>query len=208
MSLYDVTATLGPGLPAYEGEPGPALERIAAVASGDPATVSVVRMGVHSGTHVDAPAHLFPGGAGADTLSLDAMLGPAEVIALDVASVIMAADLQSRVPPGAERLLLKTRNGLLWDRPGFQTDYVGLAPDAAVWLVRQGVRLVGIEYLSIEPYHTPGLPAHRTLLQAGVVVLEGLDLRAVPPGPVLLHCLPIKLEGADGAPARVVLTTP
>jgi arylformamidase len=106
---------------------------------------------------------------------------------------------------GAERLLLKTGNGSLWDDPAFRRDFVALAPAAATWLVHQGVRLVGIDYVSVDPYDAEAAPVHLTLLKAGIVILEGLDLRAVPPGEYDLAALPIKLEDADGAPARVVL---
>jgi arylformamidase len=205
VSLLDVTITLDRSLPTYEEEPGPIVARLASVAEGDEATVSSLFLGVHSGTHVDAPVHLIPGAGGVEDLPLEAMIGPAVVVELGASSVIGAEHLANAVPPGTQRLLLKTRNSQLWEKPGFQTDFVGLRPDAARWIVDQGIRLVGIDYLSIEPYGTAGLPAHRTLLQAGVVILEGLDLRWAPSGLVTLHCLPIKLTGADGAPARVVL---
>jgi arylformamidase len=207
MRIYDISVALGPELPTYDdAEPGPTLEPFAALERGDPANVSVLRLGVHSGTHVDAPCHFFPAGAGVDAVPLERLVGPALVVAFAAPEAIRAADLDAAgIPPGTRRLLCKTRNGALWERAGFQRDFVFLAPDAADWLLARGVELIGIDYLSIERYGSPDFAVHRRLLQAGVVILEGLDLRAVPPGPYLLAALPLKLAGADGAPTRAVL---
>ncbi len=194
------------GMIVYDGDPPVRIERVMEIARGDLANVSGMEMGAHTGTHVNAPLHFVEGGAGADRLPLDALIGPAVVVdAWAATSDIDAAALAAlKIPPGTERLLLRTRNGDLWARDEFTRDYVGVADDAARELVAMGVRLLGIDYLSIAPSADPA-PTHRTLLEAGVVVVEGLDLRGAPPGRYDLVCLPLRLEGADGSPARALL---
>ena len=194
------------GMVVYDGDPEVRIERVMEIARGDLANLSRMELGTHTGTHVDAPLHFVDGGAGADRLPLDALVGPAVVAdARGAPGDIDAAALAALgVPPGTERLLLRTRNGDLWDRGAFTRDYAGVADDAARELVAMGVRLLGIDYLSIAPSADPA-PTHRRLLEAGVVVVEGLDLRAAPAGRYELVCLPLRIEGADGAPARALL---
>ena len=175
----------------YPGDPEVRLERVSSIAGGDVVNLSRLDLGVHSGTHVDAPLHFVDGGPSVETLPLDVLVGPCVVVeGLDPAAV----------PPGAERVLFKTPNSRLWDRDEFSEDFVALDAEAARPLVAAGVRLVGIDYLSIGDEE-----AHRILLGAGVVAVEGLDLREVEPGEYRLVCAPLKLEGAEGAPARVLL---
>jgi arylformamidase len=205
MAIYDVTVRLKDGMVTWDGEPGPVCRPIKQIGvGGEPARVSLLTVGTHCGTHVDAPAHFIPGGAGVDALPLEALVGPCRVVEVKATPLIRPADLDATAV-GARRLLLKTRSGALWDEPVFRRDYVALAPEAADWLVAHGVLLVGIDYLSVDPYDADPFAVHLTLLRAGVVVLEGLDLRQVPPGAYDLAALPLKLDGADGAPARVVL---
>ena len=194
------------GMVVYDGDPQVRIERVMEIARGDLANLSRMELGTHTGTHVDAPLHFVDGGAGADRLPLDALVGPAIVAdARGAPGDVDAAALAALgVPPGTERLLLRTRNGDLWDRGAFTRDFAGVADDAARELVAMGVRLLGIDYLSIAPSADPA-PTHRTLLEAGVVVVEGLDLRAAPGGAYELVCLPLRIEGADGAPARALL---
>ena len=194
------------GMVVYDGDPEVRIERVMEIARGDLANLSRMELGTHTGTHVDAPLHFVDGGAGADRLPLDALVGPAIVAdARGAPGDVDAAALAALgVPPGTERLLLRTRNGDLWDRGAFTRDFAGVADDAARELVAMGVRLLGIDYLSIAPSADPA-PTHRTLLEAGVVVVEGLDLRAAPGGAYELVCLPLRIEGADGAPARALL---
>ena len=188
----------------YPGDPELHLERVLAIARGDPANVSRLDFGVHSGTHVDAPNHFLDGEPGVDSVPLDVLVGPAQVV--DGASLpreVSASALQSlAIPDAAERLLLKTRNSALWERDSFSEDFVSLDESGARWLVERGVRLIGIDYLSIGDE-----AAHKVLLRAGVVPLEGLDLRRVEPGSYRLICLPLRIEGSDGGPARVLLET-
>jgi arylformamidase len=205
MPIYDVTVTLRTGMPTWEGEPGPECRPIKRIGvDGETAQVSLLTVGTHTGTHVDAPSHFIPGGRTVEELPLDAMVGPCRVVEVSARPLVEPIDLLPGAV-GARRLLLKTPSGDLWSEPGFQREFVALSPDAATWLVAQGVLLVGIDYLSIDPYDAEPAAAHLTLLGAGVVVLEGLDLRSVPAGEYDLAALPLKLAGADGAPARVVL---
>ncbi len=180
MEVIDVTVPIRPGMPVYPGDPAVRTELAAAIARGDAYNVTRLDFGVHTGTHVDAPAHVIDGAPGVDALPLDALVGPAEVVGFPGAL------------PDAARVLLRTAgSGVTLTRPDAET------------LVAQGVLLVGIDGPTIG-----GEDVHRTLLGAGVVVLEGLDLRAVQPGEWELLCLPLKLAGADGAPARVLLRRP
>jgi arylformamidase len=173
----------------------------------DGAAVSRLCLGTHTGTHVDPPSHFIRGGSGVDRMPLDAMIGPCSVRRFDERFEITAEQLEAaRIPDGATRLLLATPSAALWDAPGFHTNYTGLSLGGAQWCLRRGIRLVGIDYLSIERVDSPtAWQTHLTLLGAGVVILEGLDLRAAPEGEYELVCLPLKLQDGDGAPARAVL---
>jgi arylformamidase len=208
-TIIDISVAVHAGLATYPGNPTPSVTPVLRIGAGDSSNVSELRLGTHAGTHVDPPAHFFDGALAADALPLDALVGPATVLDLTrVERAVTPADLDAAgFPPGAERVLLRTRNSARWREPGaaFDRDYVSLAPDAARLLVERGVRLVGIDALSIEGFGAPGRPTHRTLLAAGVVIVEGLDLSNAAAGDYLLVCLPLKLVGADGAPARAVL---
>jgi len=206
MAIYDVSVPLRPGMPTYAGEPGPALEFLKLIARGDSANVSALSLGSHTGTHVDAPHHFLDGESTVESMSLEALVGPAQVMEFAEARHITVEDLAARViPPEPGRLLLKTPNGRFWDDDEFHTDFAGLTGEAARWLVERGFVLVGIDYLSIEQFHSPTHEVHKTLLGAGIVIVEGLDLRAVPSGVYTMACAPLKVVGADGAPARVFL---
>jgi len=186
----------------YPGDPEVHTERVASIAKGDVANITRIDLGVHTGTHVDAPLHFIDGAPGADRLALDALIGPAHVIdatALD-ADIDAGALAELAIPESAERVLFKTRNSELWNRETFSGEYIRFVESGAQRLVASGVRLVGIDYLSVGDE-----AAHKVLLGAGVVPVEGLDLRHVDPGPYRLVCMPLKLVGSDGAPARVVL---
>jgi arylformamidase len=204
-TIFDVTASLWSGMPTWDGEPGPELRPIKQIGvDGEAAQISTLTIGTHCGTHVDAPSHFIPGAGGVESLPLDALVGPCRVVETLASPLIRPADLDP-IAVGARRLLLKTASGSFWGDPTFRRDFVALAPAAADWLVAHGVRLVGIDYLSVDPYDAEPAAVHLTLLAAGVVVLEGLDLREAPPGEYDLAALPLKLPGVDGAPARVVL---
>jgi arylformamidase len=206
MEIIDISVAIQPGMIVYEGDPDVFMERVKTIAGGSSANVSRLDFGVHSGTHIDAPVHFIDGARGAETLPLDALIGPVVVADATAATDHLDASAIERlaIPPGTERLIIKTRNSALWDRALFSPDFVGITGDAASLLVVRGVRLVGIDYLSIGPKGN-GVPTHVALLEAGVVILEGLDLRGVEPGLYDLACLPLKIVGSDGAPCRAVL---
>lgn len=198
MRLIDVSVPIRTGMVTYPGDPTVSVERVASLAAGDVVNLSRIEMGLHSGTHVDAPGHFIDGGQGVDEVALDALIGPCEVVALDsldAASVAAAVE-------GVERVLFRTPNSELWGRDTFAEDFLSLDGDSARVLVERGVRLVGVDYLSVGDEE-----AHHALLGAGVVVVEGLDLRGVEPGPYELICLPLRVVGSDGAPARAVLVS-
>jgi len=203
--IYDVSVPIYPGMAVWPGDAKVVLESVRSQEEGSRATVSNIHMGLHTGTHVDAPRHFIPGGRGVESLALDALVGPAWVAELGAVGAITAQDLaRAGMPEAAQRLLLKTPNSALWARPGFSQDFAHLTPDAARWVVERGLRLVGVDYLSVEAFGGDG-STHTILLSAGVVVLEGLDLSAVKGGWYTLYCLPLKVLGGDGAPARTVL---
>ncbi len=212
VAVYDVSVPIAPGrVPVWPGDPEPVLERFLKMEEGQPANVSRFGGCVHLGTHIDAPRHFIADGPTAESLPWDALLGEAWVVDLThVEGHITAAVLEAAaLPPEARRVLFKTRNSAWWaaQDPRFHPDYTALTADAAAWLVARGVRLVGVDYLSVAPFDDP-VPTHRTLLAAEVVVIETLDLSAVPAGRYDLCCLPLKLVGSDGAPARVLLRLP
>jgi arylformamidase len=206
MPLLDVSVRLSDRLPTYPGNPPWEYLPVKRVARGDSSNVSALHLGTHTGTHVDAPRHFFDTGPGVDELPLDVLIGPARVAHFPGVRAVGAAELAAAGLDGVTRLLLRTDNSDLWARDGdFTPQFVYLAEDGARLLADRGVRLVGVDYLSVERYKAPGAPTHHALLGAGLVVVEGLDLSAVTPGDYELLCLPLKVAGGDGAPARVIL---
>jgi arylformamidase len=196
MTIIDISVPVRTGMVTYPGDPEVRLERVKAIADGESANISKLDLGVHSGTHVDAPLHFIDGADAADELPLNVLNGPCEVVeaaALDESAV-------GAIPEGAERVLFKTPNSELWVQDTFPERFEQLDGAAARALVERGVRLVGVDYLSVGDED-----AHRVLLGAGVVPVEGLDLRGVEPGSYELYCLPLRLVGSDGAPARAIL---
>ncbi len=204
--MWDVTVTIDSTVPTYLGDPSFKRRVVQAIADGKPADVSLLTLSAHTGTHVDAPSHLIPGGKTVDALDLTAMVGLARVVEFDAPGAITAEFLKGIDSLSAdERILFKTRNSSLWKKQVFAEDYVGLSVDAAEWLIAKGVRLVGIDYLSIDAPGDANLPVHRALLANDVVVVESLNLMQVSEGHYQLVCLPMKVGGSEGAPARVIL---
>lgn len=208
MKIYDISLTVTPSLPVWPGDPAVVIERVTKMEEGAHNNVSRLAMGAHTGTHVDAPYHFIADGKTIESLALDTLTGPASVVEIPAeCKLVSAAELKAAgVVPGMERLLLKTGNNRYWGTPGlpFQKGFVAVSPDGADYLVSCGVRLVGIDYYSIAPFGD-SVPTHRALLGAEVVVLEGINLSAITPGTYQLYCLPVKLGGSDGAPARAIL---
>lgn len=205
MKLIDVSVPLDALLPTYPNNTPFTLEPIKRMARGDSSNVSTLHMSAHTGTHVDAPCHFFDTGAGTEALRLDLLIGRARVIELDSRTGIAAEDLESLDLSDDIRVLFKTHNSRLWGSPEFHTNYVGVTESGAKHLVAHGIQVVGVDYLSVEQFRNPGAPAHHVLLGAGTIVIEGLDLRDVGPGLYDMFCLPLRVVGSDGAPARVVL---
>lgn len=208
VDIIDVSVSLGDGLPVWPGSPGVSTRPLLRRADGDIANASELRTDVHCGTHVDAPRHFVDDGATIDQLSLSSLNGPALVVELPTAvESIGAADLATAVgPQRVERLLLKTRNS---DRPElyqspFWEEYSALAPDGAMWMREREVRVVGIDYLSIQRFNDPP-DTHEILLHAGIAIVEGLNLAPIAPGWHELICMPILINGAEAAPARAAL---
>jgi arylformamidase len=203
--LIDVSVPLQSGLPTYPGNPEFELQAVKRIAEGGSSNVSRLILGTHSGTHVDAPRHFFEQGTGVDHLSLDLLVGRARVVAMTRRGGIGEPDLAEAGLREDIRVLLKTPNSALWNSDRFHEDYTYLTEAGARYLVQQGVKVVGIDYLSVEQFKKAGAPAHHTLLSQGVVIIEGLNLAEADPGMYEMYCLPLRIAGADGAPARVVL---
>lgn len=208
MKIYDISLTISPDLVVWPGDPKIELERVAKIEEGANHNGSQMgRISVHMGTHVDAPFHFVPEGTTVETLPLDILIGSAQVVELpDAKEINVEALTGAGIQKGVERVLFKTRNSTFWAKqlPDFQPDFVGVTADGAEFLVWQGIKLVGLDYLSIAPYHR-SKETHQILLKHDVVVVEGLNLSEVPAGTYQLCCLPLKLKGSDGAPARAVL---
>lgn len=202
----DISVPIEPDIATFPGDPPFRIELAAAIARGDVCNVSRIDMGAHTGTHLDAPVHFIDGAPASESIPLDAGVGPAWVVdARGLKGTITADDIAAfAIPAGESRLLFRTPNSGLWARRGFSDAFIGLDEGAARLLAEHGIRLVGADYLSIAPFGNPG-PTHRALLAAGVVILEGIDLRGVAPGPVDLLCLPLRLAGSDGVPARALV---
>jgi len=208
VKVFDVSIPIRPDMHVWPGIDPPESKLIFSHANGDGADVTQFSMVVHTGTHVDAPRHFIADGGKVKDMNLEDMVGPAYVGYLPDVDIITAADLeQLPIPAGCERLLLKTKNSQIWQKglEGFQMKYVYLSHDASSWIVDHGIRLVGVDYLSVDEVETTDSIAHLTILGSGVVIIEGVVLTDVEPGEYQLYCLPLKLENAEGSPARVIL---
>ncbi len=203
--LLDVSVPLTAGMPAYPGNPDFELQPVKRIAEGNSSNVSRLVMGTHTGTHVDAPRHFIEDGAGVDALSLDLLIGRARVVDIPKRGGIGVEELAAIGLREDIRLLIKTPNSALWNGEGFHQDYTYVTEEGAKYLVDQGVKVVGVDYLSVEQFKKAGAPAHRALLSQGVVIIEGLNLSEAEPGMYEMYCLPLRVAGGDGAPARVIL---
>ena len=207
MRIYDVTLTISPEMVVWPGDPRIVTERVQKIEDGAGANVTRLALSAHTGTHVDAPFHFLPDGSTVESLSLKLLTGRAYVVHLpDVDQITKEAVDKADIPPRTRRVLFKTRNSDHWakNHQEFNPNYVALSPEAAVALIQRGVKLVGVDYLSVAPFEDV-TPTHTVLLEAGVVIVEGLDLSRVPAGRYTLYCLPLKILGSDGAPARAML---
>ena len=208
MPLFDISLLISSNLPVWPGDPSIQINKLSDMANGDVCNVTHISMGVHAGTHVDAPHHFLNDHRTVDDLDLYTLTGKAYLVEfsrqIDVVSdkVLSSAS----IPEGVERLLIKTRNSELWRQGNnnFHENFVAINNGGAEWLVQKGIKLVGVDYLSVAPF-ADGVPTHKTLLKAGLIAIEGLDLSNVTRGYYELFCLPLKIANADGAPARVIL---
>lgn len=207
--IFDVSVPLATGSVVYPGNPDIRIEPHSEIAKGASSNLSRIAFGSHSGTHVDAPRHFFDAGSTVDRLSLKALIGPARVLRMaeDVMSVT-AAHLQQHDLHNVERVLIRTRNSEFVTDRQFHPDFTFIAPDGAEHLASLGVKLVGVDYYSVEQFHSGHHRTHRTLLERGIIIVEGLDLSRIDEGDYAFCCLPLRLEGLDGAPARAVLMKP
>ena len=208
MKIHDISVTITPNLAVWPGDKAIYLEREHKIEEGSNSNVSRLDISVHTGTHVDAPVHFLTGGRTIESLPIDILVGDAQVVHIpDEVGLITAKEIRAAgILPGMQRIIFKTRNSTFFPAQSdvFHTNFVGIGVEGAELLVKMGVKLIGIDYLSVAPYKS-STPTHRILLGAGVVVLEGLDLSQVSQGRYALHCMPLKLAGSDGAPARVIL---
>ncbi len=203
----DVSVTLKTGMLHWPGDPPVVIERMRDMDKGDTVNLSRITMGVHSGTHVDAPIHFLNGAGGIDRIPFDPLVGQARVIAIAAGESIREEDLAGHNVEKGERILLRTRNSInqILHRDAFDEGFVYLEEDAAQFLAVRKIKTLGVDYLSVGGYRKNGPAVHRILLEAGIVIIEGLDLAGVQPGRYEMICLPMKILDADGAPARVIL---
>lgn len=207
--IYDVSMPLRDGMPLYTGSVPFRRTLRREIAKGASSNESLLELSAHTGTHIDGPAHFLPGGAGVETVAPEVLLGPARLLHFPDHDAVDRKDLEALDLAGVKRILLRTRNSERWARgEGFDERAVYLTGPGADLLVERGVRLVGTDGLGIEKFRSPDHPAHTVLLNAGVTILEGLCLAGVPAGDYILFCGPLRIEGSDGAPARVFLVDP
>ncbi|HFA47541.1 MAG TPA: cyclase family protein [Bacteroidetes bacterium] len=205
--IIDISVPLSPQLPVWTGEAPVSIEHKMSINNGDDANVTFLKMGSHTGTHIDAPLHFVKDGKTTEEIPLEKLIGPCVVLDCRGLKKISAADLDKlNIPPGTEKLLFKTDNSKRWNQPKheFYLDYCALTADAAQWVVDHGIHLVAIDYLSIQLYYDP-IDTHVILLSNEVVIIENIDLRNVGAGAYRLICLPLKIEGVEGTLARAVL---
>lgn len=207
MKIYDISLPLHDHMIVYPGDPQFKLHCVSSIEDGSSSKVSVIEMGSHTGTHIDAPAHMLSGGASIDALPLNVLVGPTRVIDMRrINGHIEARQLDRLNWQGVKRVLFKTRNSARWGSEAcFDKGFVALTGDAAGFLVSKKVTLVGVDGLSVDRFKSGNHPAHMELLKAGIVIVEGLNLDGVPAGNYTLLCAPLSIANADGAPARVFL---
>ncbi|MCF8107289.1 MAG: cyclase family protein [Desulfohalobiaceae bacterium] len=206
LDWIDISVPLHTGMVHWPGDPEFCISRQSDIQNGDPATVSRLCLGAHSGTHMDAPAYFFPNAAGIEAMPLETTIGPARVVAIEDPAAVRPEELEQHSIQYGERILFKTRNsGRVWKKKEFVQDYVSISKEAAEYLAQLRLRCVGIDYLSVGGYDHDGADTHLALLRARVWIIEGLDLSSVQPGDYDLICLPLSIVGADGAPARAII---
>ena len=209
MKIYDITFPISENVPVYEGDPRVKIDVASSMKKGDAANVTQLCFGAHTATHVDAPNHFIDGTRKIHELELEKLIGACAVVEIDADVLAIEPEHVRNLPPNVERVLFKTRNSEFWNEPekGFRKDFTYITPEAARVLVEKNIKLVGIDYLSVEKFGSADFATHITLLEKEVVIVEGLDLREITAGEYEVICLPLKIisETGDGAPARTVL---
>ncbi len=208
MNIIDISIPLAEKTPVWEGDKGISVPRVAKIEEGSDFNVSRIELGVHAGTHIDAPFHVFEKGNTANQIPLDTLIGCVQVVEIpDGISVIDKNCLMKlNFQDGIDRILFKTSNSVYWETDpfSFNKEYVAINSEGAMYLADMDLRLIGVDYFSVSPYDDLKQP-HMILLDRGIVLLENIDLRQVVPGTYELICLPMKIIGTDGAPVRAVL---
>ena len=207
MKIYDISLPISSELITWPGDPRPQLDKVLSISEGDACNVTKLEMGVHTGTHIDSPNHFIEGGITTDSMQLEVLMGKCLVIEITSKSNIQVSDLCDFEIDKYERLLLKTKNSVHWenDSKKFDKNFIALSLEAAEYLVKSGIKLIGIDYLSIEAYGVSEHKVHHHLLNNQIAILEGLNLSKVDSGEYELICLPLKLVDCDGAPVRAIL---
>jgi arylformamidase len=205
MKYYDISVPLSNEMPVWPTNEPVVISLAKSVEEGASSTVTNLQINSHTGTHIDAPSHMFPDKKSINDISLESLMGEVQVIYIDNNEKVDSEELQKKLKSSVKKIIFKTRNSARWAEGKFFSDYVYLTEDGAWFLVEQGIKVVGIDYLSLDKFDDKSHVPHKVLLSQDVVIIEGLDLSKVEPGIYELICLPLKLEGADGAPARVVL---
>jgi len=208
MKIYDITVPISENVPVYEGDPRVKIDVAHSIAGGDAANVTQLCFGAHTATHVDAPNHFIEGTRKVSELDLQKLIGACRVVELDETVLVIEPKHVERLE-NVERVLFKTRNSNFWNdvSGGFRKDFTYITPEAARVLAAKNIKLVGVDYLSVEKFGSTDFSAHIALLEKEIVIIEGLDLREVAAGDYELICLPLKIisETGDGAPARTIL---
>lgn len=206
MKIHDVSLTLSESMHVYPGDPKPHFEKKLQLEEGDIASVTFLKMGAHTGTHVDAPCHFIKGGESIENLPLKLLFGRALLLEVLKEELITEQVLEeANIPKGTERLLLKTDNSSRWaSQKEFDSNYVAISEGGAEYLVKKGIRLIGVDTLSVAPFDAAA-PTHHILLKKNILIVEGLDFSKVRGGSYTFCCLPLKIAGSDGAPARAIL---
>jgi arylformamidase len=207
--IIDISIEISENMVLWEGDAGVKARRVMSLAKGDAYNLTRFYMSVHQGTHIDAPLHFLEDGSSTDCFPLDAMVGPVQVVQVDESIDLITKTVleQCTIHTDCKRILFKTKNSIYWKSgdQNFHRNYCGITSDGARYLAELGMQLVGLDYLSISPLVDLEEP-HRILMRKRVVILETLNLSEVEPGRYTLYCLPLKLVGTEGSPARVILT--
>lgn len=206
MRIIDISVGLKNGMAHWPGDPAVKIKRVKDIAKGDSCNLSQLSMGVHTATHMDAPLHFLSKGKSLDQMPMSAVIGPVKVIEIKDKGSIKEEELKKHKIYRGQRILFKTKNSRYWKTKKFKKDFVYLSYDAARYLVKKGIRIVGVDYFSVGGFHKDGAKIHQTLLRGGIWIIEGLDLSRVKAGKYNLTCLPLKILNSDGAPARAILS--